>query len=477
MNSSNNKVFLSADLFLHHNFHLRNLQTFAFIKRNYFLLVCFIQFSLSSFGQQSYLKRPSIGFYFLYNNFYSADYIRSNSLSEGLKNNKVPDFKNMEPGLAIGYIQGISNHFDFTVTASGSSIEYIYRDHSTSATDHFLFELDGSVIGKLLNDKHWGTPYITAGIGLSKYVSDYGLFAPVGIGGQFIFFHEVYLMLNVQYRVPLTALTNYHFYYNLGLASDIGKKKKSVVKPKPTQPVMTRNYDHDRDGIPDSVDACPTIPGLKEYDGCPDSDGDGIPDNKDKCPRVPGIAKYNGCPIPDCDGDGINDEEDSCRLVPGVVRYKGCPIPDSDGDGLNDEIDTCPTIPGVKENQGCPFIGQEQLKQINLDAQNIFFVTGSYKLLSKSFKSLNDVIRILKQNPSLHLVIEGHTDNVGGDVMNQTLSENRALSVGRYLIEEGKIDKTRFKTVGFGATKPVADNKTVKGRALNRRVVFVLNYY
>ncbi|MBS1974128.1 MAG: thrombospondin type 3 repeat-containing protein, partial [Bacteroidetes bacterium] len=58
-----------------------------------------------------------------------------------------------------------------------------------------------------------------------------------------------------------------------------------------------------------------------------DTDKDGVPDNVDLCPTVPGFAKYNGCPIPDTDGDGINDEEDSCKTVAGTAKYHGCPIP------------------------------------------------------------------------------------------------------------------------------------------------------
>ena len=57
------------------------------------------------------------------------------------------------------------------------------------------------------------------------------------------------------------------------------------------------------------------MPGLKEFEGCPDSDGDGIPDNKDSCPDEAGIPELNGCP--DADGDGIADKDDACPYVVG----------------------------------------------------------------------------------------------------------------------------------------------------------------
>ena len=199
-----------------------------------------------------------------------------------------------------------------------------------------------------------------------------------------------------------------------------------------------------------------------------DRDGDGVLDTVDKCPDVPGFAKYEGCPIPDTDGDGINDETDKCITVKGLLRYQGCPIPDTDGDGLNDEEDKCPTRPGPVSNQGCPVIAKEVIEKINFAAKNVFFSTGSYKLLPKSFKSLDEVVRLMKVDESLMIDIDGHTDAQGTDESNQVLSDNRAGAVKNFLTDKG-IDATRLKSTGFGETKPVADNKTVAGRAKNRR--------
>ncbi len=90
--------------------------------------------------------------------------------------------------------------------------------------------------------------------------------------------------------------------------------------------------DTDGDGVPDVLDHCPTVPGPSKYDGCPDSDGDGIPDNLDACPHAPGPAITDGCP--DADGDGIPDKTDKCPKVFAVIGYSeigdgrlGCPEP------------------------------------------------------------------------------------------------------------------------------------------------------
>jgi len=97
--------------------------------------------------------------------------------------------------------------------------------------------------------------------------------------------------------------------------------------------------------------------------------------------------------------------------------------------------------------------------------------------LAKSFKSLNDVAAILKEDAALKLDIEGHTDNTGSDKINVPLSHNRAKAVFDYLTTKGGIDASRLTSEGFGSAKPVADNKTAKGRGLNRRVEMKLKYY
>ena len=256
-----------------------------------------------------------------------------------------------------------------------------------------------------------------------------------------------------------------HFGLRFGILHKKKKMAEPVVQAPPPPPVV---MDRDGDGILDADDKCPDTPGLASLQGCPDRDGDGIADGEDKCPDVAGLAKYQGCPIPDTDGDGINDEEDKCITVKGIAKYQGCPIPDTDGDGVNDEEDKCPTRAGTAANSGCPVIAKEIIDKINFAAKNVFFATGSYKLLPKSFKSLNEVANLMKADESLMVDIDGHTDAQGTDESNQVLSDNRAGSVKEYLIKQG-VDTGRLKSAGYGETKPVADNTSAAGRAKNRR--------
>jgi outer membrane protein OmpA-like peptidoglycan-associated protein/Tol biopolymer transport system component len=100
--------------------------------------------------------------------------------------------------------------------------------------------------------------------------------------------------------------------------------------------------------------------------------------------------------------------------------------------------------------------------------RNLFFETAKYDIQPESEVELDKVVQFLQDNPTVKIQLEGHTDNVGSAAENQKLSSARAYSVVNYLVRKG-IKGTRLVAKGFGATKPVADNKTEEGRAQNRR--------
>ena len=413
-------------------------------------------------AQTDNIKPPSLGVHFSLFDFGTAANIRSTSLATVIRNKSATKFKDMNKGLSLSYLQGVSKNLDFAATLTGSSLMYPVPNRP-AVTDDKLY-LEATAVGniKLLPDNFCVVPYITAGFGASKFMGYYSAFAPLGLGLQFKVANDFFITTNTQYRVPITENAAYHFFGNVGIVKSFGKKKAPVVVVPPAP------LDTDNDGIADVDDKCPTVAGLAALQGCPDRDGDGIADGDDKCPDVAGTAKYQGCPIPDTDGDGINDEEDKCPKVAGLARYGGCPIPDTDGDGVNDEMDKCPSRPGTAANQGCPEVSKEVIEKVAFAAKNVFFSSGSYKLLAKSNTSLNSVADLMKADPSLLLDVDGHTDSQGSDELNQTLSENRAKSVRDYLIAQG-IDGSRLISTGYGETKPVEENNTAAGRAKNRR--------
>lgn len=238
--------------------------------------------------------------------------------------------------------------------------------------------------------------------------------------------------------------------------------------PTEAGPASTKGCpDGDEDGVADKDDACPEKPGSADRMGCPDTDGDGFYDNYDNCPDVAGPNQ--GCPPTDTDNDGVPDAEDACPNEAGDL--KGCP--DTDGDRIADKDDRCPTEVGLPSNQGCPEIKQEVVELLEFATQAVQFETGSAKLKEESNSTLDEIVQIMNDYPAYSLVISGHTDNVGPDENNLVLSERRAQTCRTYLVSKG-IDPTRITYVGYGETRPRANNETVSGRRLNRRVEFDL---
>ncbi len=204
-----------------------------------------------------------------------------------------------------------------------------------------------------------------------------------------------------------------------------------------------------------------------------DRDKDGILDKDDKCPDVPGLANFAGCP--DTDGDGVQDSEDTCPTVAGLANFKGCP--DGDNDDIQDSEDKCPTVAGTVSNKGCPEM------KVDKKAQDIFtkamsgiqFESGKDVIKKTSYSILDNVVSVLKENPTWFTTVEGHTDNVGDAGKNKTLSDKRAAAVKKYLTDKG-VNGAMLNSVGYGIEKPIADNAKPAGRAKNRRVEFKVTY-
>jgi OOP family OmpA-OmpF porin len=156
-----------------------------------------------------------------------------------------------------------------------------------------------------------------------------------------------------------------------------------------------------------------------------------------------------------------------------VVREEvPAPLIDSDNDGVPDRIDQCPgTLAGLATNNvGCASASPQVVR---LD--NVNFELDSATLTPSATATLRRVTDALLGEPNLRAEIAGHTDSSGSDDYNLRLSQQRAESVMRFLVEQG-IDPGRLVPRGYGETRPVANNSTAVGREFNRRVEFtVLN--
>ncbi|MES2241087.1 MAG: DUF5723 family protein [Bacteroidota bacterium] len=233
--------------------------------------------------------------------------------------------------------------------------------------------------------------------------------------------------------------------------------------------------DQDGDGILDKDDECPTVAGPVENKGCPwgDKDNDGILDKDDKCPEVAGPAANNGCPWEDKDKDGILDKDDKCPTVAGPKENAGCPWLDTDGDGVLDKDDKCPKVKGTLANKGCPEVTTEVIKKLNDFSKSILFDTSKATIKVESNAKLEEIVKVMNEYSNANFKLEGHTDSTGNKAKNLQLSKDRAAAVKDYLIAKG-ISADRLSSEGYGIDKPIASNKTVAGRAENRRVEIIL---
>ena len=330
-------------------------------------------------------------------------------------------------------------------------------------------------------------PYLFAGYGFTKFsegrqnslITEKGTTnSPlVGVGLNYFLNDNLALNLSVSYRNSNDEKSYNHLQHIIGLSSyNFGIE------------------DSDKDDVPDKRDACPNVPGLKEFAGCPDTDGDGIPDHQDACPEAAGTKINLGCP--DTDGDGITDNKDACPKRAGTFEVQGCP--DRDGDGITDDEDKCLEISGKPNNRGCPVAERDSKSIINKedsysdvagqetiteshesaaelvqflisDQSKIVFVVNSYQLDQKAETALLHLTRLMVKFPKTNIYIEGHTSNDGTWIYNMKLSEKRAKEVKKYLIGKG-INGSRIRTLWFGEDRPIGNNSTQKGKEKNRRV-------
>lgn len=174
----------------------------------------------------------------------------------------------------------------------------------------------------------------------------------------------------------------------------------------------------------------------------------------------------------DVDADGIIDSKDDClETIP--CKEEGCQEPkpkpvvigDDDKDGVLNNIDECPNTPkGFEVDEvGCSIL-------VNLQ---VLFDRNKYNIKEDFSEKLDLFVDFMKKHEDYKAEIQGHTDSRATEKYNEVLSDNRASSVKRYLVEKG-IAEERLTSIGYGELTPIDSNETKEGRANNRRVIAVL---
>lgn len=439
---------------------------------------------------------------------------------------------NFGAGLAFEYQRKFAPNFSFAIPLSLSVADAIKDENvnltapvnlSNEVRSLAEISLGGLLVFEPIARRSVFDPQLFAGIGVrtEDFLAN-TLEVPLGLNLNFNFGQGFTISPQIAYHLALDQdAGDIRNKLQLGLGVLFGGSKDNVKVPEPPKVVDTDGDgiedaadqcpteagpiallgcpDKDGDGIADKNDKCPDVAGLATLMGCPDTDGDGITDAEDKCPTQAGPASNQGCPITDRDGDGVPDAEDKCPDVAGTLALMGCPdndgdgvanandrcpdqpgtaankgCPDTDNDTVVDPDDRCPTEFGTVGNKGCPEIAKEDQETINFAIQNINFETGSSVIRADSRETLAKVIDIMNRYPAYSLAIGGHTDSIGSAESNMSLSERRAESVMKYLIDNG-IKASRMTSKGYGETLPIADNRYKDGREQNRRVTLDLS--
>lgn len=412
-----------------------------------------------------------------------------------------------EFGLGIGKLSGDGGTY--------------YKPSATYNTT--IIPIDARLLYTPWELENWN-PYFYAGIGLLGYnvtqkplavsplaVNDNGWTGgiPFGVGTEVKLSDEVALDLNVGYTYSFTDNLNYYSikgindgYIHLGIGVTFSNESLNTDKD---HDGLTRgeelalgtdpnNPDTDGDGLNDGIE-------VKQYSTDPrkaDTDGDGLSDGDE-------ILKYKTNPLKaDTDGDGLSDgdevlkfktdplnpDTDGDGLKDGdeIMKYKTDPLKaDTDGDGLKDgdEVMKYKTDPlkvdtdggsvgdGVEVNRGTnPLDASDDVPPAFVEKEynykNVQFGFNLSKLSKKEQKSLDTTIVTISKMNEPKIALSGHCDGIGSDKYNMKLGEKRANIVKDYLVKKG-ISPDKISVESFGKSKPCADNKTAKGRALNRR--------
>ncbi len=202
-----------------------------------------------------------------------------------------------------------------------------------------------------------------------------------------------------------------------------------------------------------------------------DRDHDAVPDADDLCPELPaGVrpdSRRRGCPF----------VERAVPEAPPVVEPPAPPPnPDRDADGIANALDHCPDDAGPASpdpaTHGCPHV-YVSADRVVITQQPRFAIDHA-QILPESAPLLLEVAAVLEAHPELvRLEVQGHTDDRSDQQYNYRLSQRRAESICNWLAGRG-IARTRLVPRGYGRTRPLVDNATPVGRAVNRRVEFVV---
>ena len=428
-----------------------------------------------------------------------------------LENGKLLDKANTNIGLS--FYKNIDEKFAYSVDLM---LGYGYTSRKAPSLEEkersWLSTARADLYYNLMSNKLQLQPYVVGGLHASQRSGTMLATMPVGMGARYMFFNnQAMITMQVGYGLGLTNRIRNSVIYSSGLYVNLNKKQKPKnPELKSPQPL-----------IASSSVGCSLV----------DTDCDGITDSIDRCPTVPGLAINNGCLVSDRDGDGVVDQYDKCADVAGDVKNEGCPVipivdlVDRDKDGIADTIDVCPDMAGTLEDKGCPakvvasydtvkvdYVEKRVYDTVKVDYVEkripdtvmltdskskspiisssvdsktivtedlkapdyiIYFDFNKRLLKSKSIKILNDVVKYMQQHPNVKVSLKGHADLEGNLKYNKDLSMRRVQNA-RYHMTRMGIVSDRIVTDYYGKTKPVVETMEKSIGWKNRRVEILI---
>lgn len=375
----------------------------------------------------------------------------------------------------------LSSGFDFRTQGTiGPMTQYPLGIEQTEKS--YLFDMSYQLVFKLNNGvilKENGAigPYGLVGIGGSFAPNHPDAYIPLGGGIKFRINHQFSLKLETIRKISLNR--DYQniehaiaFIYNLP-----SKTAQIPEEPEPLKEELIAELllpaDTDLDGLIDLNDACPEVPGLVKYQGCP---ADPTPVNSE--PSLVDVYTQPDSAIlaPSTDRPEVPTYDPYALPEPELVITELSTTPAAEP--VAESIEEQPSIPTMKTKEVKPAV-----ELVCADAKAaitaigpVRFSLGSDQLTMGALENLDDIAQILRSCPQARLVLQGHTDDSGNTERNLVLSIMRAYRVKYYLVYTHGISQQRIISDGLGDAEPLASNDSLIGRERNRRVDFTLIY-
>lgn len=170
-------------------------------------------------------KSKQLGIQFTGHDFETPADLNSKGMSFVLSDKKWSSFDRKKVGLAITYTEGLNEKFDFNARLGMSDVDYTLsnKPYASSTGSRTFFELDANLFMKLLSNDHVVSPFISLGVGASLWKGYYAAYIPTGVGLQVNLFDETFLIVQSQYRIPVTGNSANNLFFSIGVSSVLDK--------------------------------------------------------------------------------------------------------------------------------------------------------------------------------------------------------------------------------------------------------------